>query len=137
MTHNNSTCSSCGKPLSHQACIACEGSGFTRELALIKRECTVCHGSGRVLRCEDEFKHIVDDFKASRPVGIHDSDQPPQHRRTREPHEHSPLDTIPRYSVLPENPWNLNVLNLPVKPGSPHSTNIPGQRSTRRASHKK
>jgi hypothetical protein len=137
MSHNNSTCSRCGKPLTFQNCIACEGSGFIRELTLIKRKCRACDGSGRVWRCEDEFKHIVDDFKASHPARQQHPPQTPIHRLTREPQEHNELDTTPGHSVHPENPWNATALNVPVKAGSTSSTRHPVQRSTGKTSRKK
>jgi len=101
-------CSHCGKPLDNQTCFACEGNGYSREFLLIHKECDVCKGSGRIWRCEDEFKHIVDDFKSAHKV------------------EHKPLSQVqkivPKFSqhssttpqiplawpMHAENPWNLN-----------------------------
>lgn len=137
MSHNNSTCSHCGKPLNHLACIACEGTGFIRELAFIKRNCAVCHGSRRVWRCEDEFKHIVDDFKASHPAEPHHPTPLPTPRHIRGSQELSPTESTPWHSIHPENPWNLNALHIPVIPGSSPSAKHTGQRSTGKTSHKK
>jgi len=136
VSRNNSTCRHCGKPLTNQVCFACNGSGFARELAFIKRECTVCHGSGRVWRCEDEFKHIVDDFKASHDV-IPASGRSPKHSHSNETRESRAPVTLPWQSVNPENPWNSNVLNIPLKNVSSQAVKNPGQRAARKTSRKK
>ena len=136
MSRNRSTCRHCGKPLTNQVCFACNGSGFSTELAFIKRECTACRGSGWVWRCEDEFKHIVDDFKASHEA-LPKSKKPSKHSRSNETRDSSATVTLPWQSVNPENPWNSNVLNVPLITASPHAVKNPSQRAARKTRHKK
>ncbi|HLA97468.1 MAG TPA: hypothetical protein VJL34_03370 [Anaerolineales bacterium] len=61
MAKNN--CDRCGKQLMPTQCGVCDGKGYYRELLIFKTECEVCSGRGRVLRCPDEFSHILEDLK--------------------------------------------------------------------------
>lgn len=135
MSPDTSTCKHCGKPLTDQMCYACNGSGIARELAFLKRECEVCGGKGRVWRCEDEFKHIVDDFKATHDV-LRSPARPPRFSHAKEAKESSPPQSLPWQSINPENPWNSNVLNVPLKTAKQKVKN-PGQQVSRKSSHKK
>lgn len=123
MSTAHSTCSHCGKPLKHLTCYACEGKGYARELAFMKRACTVCQGSGWVWQCEDEFKHVVEAFKAAHD----DNEHAPARPLKRRPATNA--ETIPDWEpthfhpINPENPWNLNDLgNLSPKATPPSSS---------------
>jgi hypothetical protein len=137
MSNNASTCSHCGKPLRKQSCFACDGKGHIQELAFMKRECTVCNGSGQAWRCEDEFKHIVEDFKASHMSDPHAPLKPLKHRRSTEAQEPPEWDINPRRPIHPENPWNLNNLNRPLKTTIPHKTQNPRPQLDRHTIKKK
>jgi hypothetical protein len=114
---------------------------------LLKKECDVCKGSGKLWRCEDEFKHIVDDFK-----NTHKVNQKPASQNLRKtiPHIPAPLNTQPKqptpphipppwhpsfpspfHPMHPENPWNFNNMHSPfnrynpMNPNSPFNLNSP------------
>jgi len=124
------TCSHCGKPLKNQNCFACEGYGYSREFLFVHKECEVCKGSGRIWRCEDEFKHIVDDFKDAHKV-VH---KPLAQIRYKEvaptfnsSHPASTVQQIPPiWPMHPENPWNPNNGLSLIKSTSPKNINNPG-----------
>jgi hypothetical protein len=137
MSPNGSTCIHCGKLLTSQLCYACWGTGYTRELVFVKRECKLCHGSGRVWRCEDEFKHIVDDFKASHPAETQQHDQPPTPRHGSEPAQPTSWNPNPWFSAHPENPWNPHIHNPAVKPAKPIAAHSRKPRTPRKTGHTK
>ncbi len=56
-------CDHCGKQLKNVPCSVCDGKGYYREWVIFKKDCEMCSGSGRVLRCPDELKHIIEDLK--------------------------------------------------------------------------
>ena len=141
MSPINPICSHCGKPLHNQACFACEGNGYSNKFLLVHKECDVCHGSGQIWRCEDEFKHIVDDFKNTHKVE-HSSVTQVHHKEVVPTFSHTPSTTrqIPTvWPMHPESPWNPNHdgLGLPkaTKPkittssGHPHNRNNPINRT--------
>jgi hypothetical protein len=122
------TCSHCGKPLQNQNCYACDGNGYSREFLLIHKECEVCKGRGKIWRCEDEFKHIVDDFKEAHKVThkplaqIHHKEVTPafsQHTSTTQK-----IPTV--WPMHPENPWNPNNGLSAIKTAQPKNINNPG-----------
>jgi hypothetical protein len=78
----------------------------------------------------------VDDFKASHEViqATNDSSKP---NHSKETQESSAWEPYPWHSINPENPWNSNVMNIPLKNVSPHAVKNPGQRVNRKTSHKK
>jgi hypothetical protein len=59
------TCDRCGTPLENTECRVCNGKGYYRELLIFKTDCEACSGSGRVLRCPNEYRHILDDLNLS------------------------------------------------------------------------
>jgi hypothetical protein len=123
MSSKNPTCSHCGKPLTYQDCFACNGKGYDRQLTFLKKECEVCHGKGQLWRCEDEFKHIVEDFKAAHP-DTGDALQPSKRRQTASADELPDWEPTPLHPIHPENPWHISVLNNDL----PHLTAAPKRR---------
>jgi hypothetical protein len=67
---STSVCDRCGKRLQYRACGVCDGKGYYRKLVIFKNECEVCSGNGRVLRCPDEYQHIIEDLELSRKVNM-------------------------------------------------------------------
>ncbi|MEP7135917.1 MAG: hypothetical protein ABI904_13385 [Chloroflexota bacterium] len=128
MSNITPTCSHCGKSLINQTCFACAGNGFSREFLLVHKECDVCHGSGRIWRCEDEFKHVVDDFKNAHTVEHKPLSQTRRKRITPEFSQHSEITPHipPAYPMHPENPWGLNNALGSIKITSPKNINNPG-----------
>lgn len=146
MSNPTPICSHCGKPLQYQPCFICGGSGYSRELILIKKECEACQGSGKVWRCEDEFKHIVNDFKnthkanlkpvthnlhktippISAPLNIKGK-QPPAPPQIPPPWH--PSFPSPWHPMHPENPWNLNNMHSPFNRYNPMNPNSPFNRN--------
>lgn len=66
--HTNSNaptqkCGHCDQPMQQVACLACDGKGEQRVWLFFKRTCEVCHGSGTVIRCPNEYQHIISDLK--------------------------------------------------------------------------
>ena len=122
------TCSHCNKPLQNQTCFACHGNGYSQEFLLIHKECDVCKGSGKVWRCEDEFKHIVDDFKDTHKVEYKPLSQI-RHKEVNPIFSHATSTTSQIPSVMPmhpENPWNPNNKLSPIKINQPKNINNPG-----------
>jgi hypothetical protein len=60
--NSSEICGRCTKPLKEAACSACGGRGSYPVWIFFSRECGVCDGSGRVLRCPDEYGHILEDL---------------------------------------------------------------------------
>lgn len=128
MTTLTPSCSHCNKPLQNQTCYACHGNGYSQEFLLIHKECYVCKGSGKVWRCEDEFKHIVDDFKDAHKV---------EHRPLAQVRHKEIIPTFSRHSstaqqiptiwpMHPESPWNPNNGLGSIKITQPKNINSPG-----------
>lgn len=111
MSSKNPTCSHCGKPLKYQDCFACDGKGYDRRLTFLKKECHICHGKGQVWRCEDEFKHIVEDFKAAHQDESGVPLQPAKRRPTNGGEELPNWDPTPLHPTHPENPWHAETLS--------------------------
>jgi hypothetical protein len=134
MTNTIPTCSHCNKPLQNQTCFACHGNGYSQEFLLIHKECAVCKGSGKVWRCEDEFKHIVDDFKDAHKVAHKPLAQIRHKEIAPAFSQHATATrTIPTvWPMHPENPWNPNHgLGLPkvTKPQTATSSGHPLNRN--------
>ncbi len=108
MSTQNSTCNHCGKPLQNQICFACGGKGYITELALVRRECTFCNGTGKVWRCEDEFKHIVEDSKRSHTVELDKVEKHITQARAKDPAEPADWEPPTWRPIHPENPWNID-----------------------------
>ena len=122
------TCSHCNKPLQNQVCFACHGNGYSQEFLLIHKECHVCKGSGKVWRCEDEFKHIVDDFKDAHKVAHKPLTKVRHKEITPAFSQHATAaQQIPAvWPMHPENPWNPNNGLSPLKTIQPKNINNPG-----------
>lgn len=131
-------CEKCKKPLQLTACSACDGKGYQREWLLFKRDCEVCQGTGRVLRCPDAYQHALDSLKAFK--GINPSPISPakwngkitslssNSLKTRVPPKqpqvpppwlqpNNPMN--PNSPLNPNNPLNPNSLRNPNNPNSP------------------
>jgi len=122
------TCVHCGKPLQNQNCYACEGNGYSKTFLLIHKECEICKGSGKIWRCEEEFKHIVDDFKDAHRVE-HKPLTQIRHKEVTPTFSHHPATAqqIPNiWPMHPENPWNPNNGLSPLKTTHPKNINNPG-----------
>jgi hypothetical protein len=143
------TCDRCGEQLKRVACGACDGKGYYREWIIFKKECMACSGSGRILRCPNEYRHVVKDLNLSpklgtKPLyrGFRKSPSPkisssiavsrtittPPARRTiiRPPaRPHIPPPWHPSYP----NPWHpmhpRNPRNQPFNPLNPNSPTNP------------
>ena len=130
MSNTIPTCSHCGKPLKYQTCFTCDGHGYSREFLLIHKECNTCQGSGRVWRCEDEFMHIVDDFKDAHKI----EHLPSKQIRHKEisptfasSQDGSAVPQIPPvWPMHTENPWNPNNRVSSIKITQPKNINNPG-----------
>ena len=128
MSTNTPTCIHCGKPRLHQICYACDGKGYSKTFLLIHKECEVCKGNGKLWRCEDEFKHIVDDFKDAHRV----EHKPLTQIRPKEvnptflnhPATSQQIPTV--WPMHPENPWNANNGLSTLKTNQPKNINNPG-----------
>ena len=122
------TCVHCGKPLQNQNCYACEGNGYSKTFLLIHKECEICKGNGKIWRCEDEFKHIVDDFKDAHRVE-HKPLTQIRHKEVTPTFSHHPATTqkIPTvWPMHPENPWNPNNGLNTLKTTQPKNINNSG-----------
>jgi len=128
MSTTTPICIHCRKPLLHQNCYACDGNGYSKTFLLIHKECEVCKGSGKIWRCEDEFKHIVDDFKDAHRVEHKLLTQIRHKEVTPTFSNHSATDQqIPTvWPMHPENPWNPNSGLSPLKTTQPKNINNPG-----------
>jgi hypothetical protein len=121
-------CIHCGKPLQNQNCYACDGNGYSKTFLLIPKECEVCKGSGKIWRCEDEFKHIVDDFKEAhrlehKPLTqIHHKEVTPAF--SQHPPTARQIPTV--WPMHPENPWNPNNGLGTPRTTQPKNINNPG-----------
>ena len=128
MSTTTPTCSHCGKSLQNQTCYACHGNGYSQELKLIKKECEVCKGSGKIWRCEDEFKHIVNDFKDAHKVE-HKPFSQIRHKEVVPTFSHTTSTATQIPSIMPmhpDNPWNPNNKLAPIKINQPKNINNPG-----------
>jgi len=122
------TCSHCGKSLQNQTCYACHGNGYSQEFLLVHKVCEVCKGNGKIWRCEDEFKHIVDDFKDAHKVE-HKPLSQIRHKEVVPTFSHAASTATQIPSVMPmhpENPWNPNNKLNPIKINQPKNINNPG-----------
>lgn len=119
MSSKKPTCSHCGKPLKYQDCFACDGKGYERGLTFLKKECAICHGKGQLWRCEDEFKHIVEDFKAAHTDENIAPRQPSKRRHTTSAEEMPDWEPTALHPIHPENPWHLHLnIDSPLLPKS-------------------
>lgn len=133
-------CDRCAEQLEYVACRACGGKGYFRVWIFFKRECGVCSGSGSVLRCPNEYQHIVEDFKLSRRPSV--SSLYKNFRNVPLPKTQSgskkPLTITnppPRLQIPPPwhpsypNPWHpmhpRNPRNQPFSPMNPNSPTNP------------
>ena len=55
--NNKNVCKVCGKPLQQQLCHKCHGTGRTNPVALLKRDCEYCGGSGFQYFCPNQSGH--------------------------------------------------------------------------------
>ena len=146
---STSVCDRCGKQLKHVACGVCDGKGYYREWIIFKTECGACSGSGRILRCSNEYQHILDDLNLSPKLGtkslyrnFRKSALPKitsiqaANRTITKPHapQQIPPPWHPRYPspwhpMHPRNPGNqpFNPLNpnSPTNPNNPMNPNNP------------
>lgn len=131
MSSKNPTCSHCGKPLKYQDCFACNGKGYAQGLAFFKKECEICHGKGQIWRCEDEFKHIVEDFKAAHQGEGDAPVQPLKRRHTTNAEEIPDWGHAPLRPIHLENPWNPIGLTGALTNDTPHNLHSPKHRLNR------
>lgn len=136
------TCDRCRKPLADLPCRACGGRGTYRRWLLFQRQCAVCAGRGRSLRCPDELRHIAEDlklppgrradavyrqFKRVPPAASSSLPRPgPPGRRAIPPRVPPPWDASypnPWHPMHPRNPRNQPF--SPLNPNSPTSPNNP------------
>ena len=129
-------CDRCKKQLKSYECNVCDGKGYFRKWIIFKNECEVCSGSGRVLRCPDEYQHILEDLKLSRELrtkSLYKNFRTPvlpknpfiqAGQRTitkRAPSQQIPPPWHPSYP----NPWHpmhpRNPRNQPFNPQNPNS----------------
>lgn len=120
-------CDKCQKPLQHTVCSNCAGKGFIQKLLVFKQECDVCEGRGWYLACPDALKHILDDFKASRPI-FGQSAFPAGPKTTQQP-RFNPVrpkqPPVPPPWLQPNNPMNPNSILNPNNPMNPNSWRNP------------
>ena len=147
------TCDRCGKQLKFSDCNVCDGEGYFREWLVFKTVCEVCSGSGKILRCPDEYKHIREDFKLSpkfRSDALYKNFQnrslprPPSSFNSRlagkkpdKPnvpppwHRNYPNPWHPMHPRNPNNqPFNPANRNSPFNPNNPLNRRLPGDPST-------
>jgi hypothetical protein len=123
-TKSTPLCDKCKKPLEDITCPACNGTGFYLGPFGAKKQCQNCKGSGRVLKCPDEMKHILEDLGVALPLDpkpIYNSflkGKPfvlPSEEKIIPPwHSDYPKPWHPNHPLNPNNPLNPN---SPIKPG--------------------
>lgn len=137
--NSKNVCDKCGSKIKYFQCSACGGSGYYREWIFFKRDCGLCSGTGKVLRCPNEFKHIIEDLKLSRTLSTNSLYR---NFRTNAPRR----TTLGQTNLLPDtsfsrtqipppwhasypNPWHPfhpnNPRNQPFNPVNPNSPNNP------------
>lgn len=126
-------CGRCKKPLENVPCKACNGQGYYKEWVVTKKVCHFCNGSGQVLRCPDEAKHIFEDFKIPKNIN---TERIYQTFRKGKPFTHPSAQTYglakpPDTKVIPPpwapnypNPWHPNHPLNPNNPNSPIARNL-------------
>jgi hypothetical protein len=148
-------CPRCGKQLQNVPCEACDGKGEFSEWLVVKRECRFCMGSGQVLRCPDELKHIQDDFKVAKeldtkslfqsfrkgnpftpkPPKVGEDIKKPSTQKIPPPWDRKyPDPWHPNHPLNPQNPYNPNNPRSPFRQGlkpnfpqNPFNWNNPSQ----------
>jgi len=131
-------CKVCNKPLQDEPCINCKGKGYIRKLFVLKKECDICHGSGKVKQCPDEYQHQFD--RINKKFGLkptYPALLPRQPGKLLVPppwwnNNNFPYNPInPNSPLNPNNPSNINNPNNPVNkdPFHPHKR-LPGDAST-------
>jgi hypothetical protein len=142
-TNKKDVCLICAKELKPAVCKVCDGKGYYRVWLVIKRDCAICSGSGRALRCPNEYQHVIKDLNFSQQYSANSlyknfrkmplpktpsvAKKPvrpilrPQ--RPQVPPPWHPSYPSPWHPMHPRNPRN-QPLN-PLNPNSPNNPNNP------------